>query len=151
MRKLMIAGLAIIVVVGLCYGATKINIDLTSEVADHSAWNVSGQEYTLYLAAYDSTLQVLAIPSIDTVTLLYIRSISVDSDDEPYDFRLLIGTRKPHAGSTAVRSRVWEMDKFLVTDLTYKAGTVVLDDSIWVANPNAVAIKLRIFVAGIAQ
>jgi hypothetical protein len=154
MRKFIIAGLAIIAIATLCYAAVKVSVDVGSIVSDHAAWNVEGQEFTVYLAKGDSTLEALDIPGVDSaVTLLYIRSATSDAYGEPYDFRLVIGTRKPHsdADTNAVRSRTWELDRFLATDLSYRGGLSIKPDSIWISNPNPVAIKLSVYVAGIAK
>lgn len=141
MRKLLIGGLAIMVVAGLCYGAVKVNVDLTDVVSDHSAWNIEGQEFIIYLASADSAFELLVPPSMDTVRLLHIRSTTLDASDNPYPFKFCWGDT----------SKALVLDTFLGINLTHKSGVgIPAASSIWVANynDNHVAIELTVFVAG---
>lgn len=141
MRKLLIAGLAIMIVAGLCYGAVKVNIDLVSRVTDQSTWNIKGQEFKIYFAAGDSAFELLIPPSMDTIRLLYIRSITLDASDIPYPFKFCWGDT----------TKALVLSTFLGINLTHKSGVgIPAACSIWIANynDNKVAIELSVFAAG---
>lgn len=151
MRKLLIVGLAIMVVASPCYGVVRVNLDLAEQIADNNAWKVTGQEFTVSLPVDDS-FRALGIPFMDSgVTMLYLRSATLDANDLPYQFSLCIGSKVSanHCSCEVVDLRC---DKFLITDVLrdHKDGNAFLDsDSILIRNPNAAAIKVKIFAAGI--
>lgn len=151
MRKLMIAGLAIVVIAGLCYGAVRVNLDLAGQVADNTMWKVTGQEFTISLPADDS-FRAIGIPFMDSgVTMLYLRSTTLDATDLPYQFSLCLGS-KVSANHCSCETVDLRCDKFLITDVLrdHRDGNAFLDsDSILIRNPNAAVIKVSVFAAGI--
>ena len=141
MRRLLIVALAVVVVASLCYGAVKVNIDLVGRVADQSTWNITGQEFTIYLASSDSAFELLIPPSMDTIRLLYIRSTTLDANNNLYPFKFTWGDT----------TKALTLDTFLGTNLTHKSGVgIPAACSIWIANDNDnyVAIELSVFAAG---
>jgi len=129
----------VLFVATLCWAAGHIHFDLTQRVADQSSWNISGQEYVLALDSA-AAFAKMEIPGIDSVRLLSVRCITLDTSGNPYCFR--IGVNGAHWGMNT--------DTFLGINLSDSAGATIVTDSVYIGNPITTNpdIEVSVFVAG---
>lgn len=139
MKKIMVP-LILILGFTLCWAVSKFSYDLDQQAAQHSDWNIPGQEF---LDIIDSVgaVRALPIPVMDSIGLLSVRSLTLDAGGKPRPFLIWIGG----GVDTAKGLR---LSTFLAIDLSKFDATAV--DSVYVgpAFSDSGDVKISVFVAG---